>query len=242
MELRFCHPGFEEAVRSELGIWDRPLTREDALSVTKLELFNFSFLPEDVDALSAFRGLKALDIDIGYTDPAFWERFPELESLYLETWGNGVDFRSFSKMERLSSLTVSGGDLSDMEYRHLEELIPLKRLRRLTLHEFGRADLSPLASMPQLRALGVRYAKDAVNIRTIGRMTWLDELVLDGLEVEDLDFLDPLPDRLRLEMCGIRVRGAVEPERWKRFLCRDICEIYGKNGPFDPADLSALDL
>ena len=56
-------------------------------------------------------------------------------------------------------------------------------------------------------------------------MSILDELVLDGLHVKNLDFLDLLPDKLRIEICGVHVYGSVDVQKWKRFIERDICEI-----------------
>ena len=59
--------------------------------------------------------------------------------------------------------------------------------------------------------------------------------------VDSLDFLDRLPDHVRLEMCGIHVYDDVDPQKWKRFAERDICEISIKDKPYEYIDLSALD-
>lgn len=241
MELNFHHWEFEENVRTKLGVYDRPLTEEDALRVVQLDLDNFDFRSEDVDTLSRFKNLNSLDINIGDTSSSFWDNFPCMENLYVTTWADVVDFGCFANMKKLSSLTVSGGDVSDIDYSNLHALIPLQNLHHLCLHEFGGADLSALVSMPQLKEFELRYANAVSNIDVIGSMTQLETLVLDGLKVEDLDFLDNLSDHMYLEMCGIQVLNGADPKKWKRFAKRDICEISEGEQLFAYIDLSVLD-
>ena len=143
-------------------------------------------------------------------------------------------------MPNLASLCVSGGDLSSINYLHLEALAELKNLCALELHEFGSVDLTPLGTMPQLKAFALRYAKKIENIDTIGNMKQLEELVLDGLYIESLDFLDGLPTSTKLEMCGNHVYGGVDVRKWLRFTNRDICEISVEDRPYEHIDLSLL--
>lgn len=241
VELRFYHPEFEEAVRKQLGIFHRPLTQQDALQVTQLDLSDFDFLLDDWDTLSLFNNLKALYILAGHTKPAFWQSFVNMEELFLVCWGEEFDFSAFGNMKNLAELTVSGGDYSGIEYLNLEMLIPLKKLRRLVLHEFGSVDLLPLASMPQLKDFSLRYAKDVIHTHIIGTLSQLEKLTLDGLWVESLDFLDQLPDHIRLKMCGNHVYGGVDPKKWKRFAEHDISAISQKDQPFVYVDLSVLE-
>ena len=240
MELRFNHPEFEDEVRTELGIFDRPITEEDVLSVLHLDLCNFDFCDEDIATLSLFKNLKHLDVNMWHSTPDFWYAFPHMEDLYVCV-GDDFDFSSFQNMKELLYLFVSGGDYSDVDYLNLEALLSLERLREVHLHEFGSVDLFPLASMPQLRELGVHYANKVHNIDIIGSLSQLEDLRLTGLYVESLDFLDQLPGHIRLEMCGIHVYGDVDPQKWKRFTEHDICEISVKDKPYAYIDLSALD-
>lgn len=240
MVLCFNHSEFEEEVRIAAGIFDRPITEEDVLHVTRLDLSNFDFLPEDMDTLSTFHNLKALDINIGQTHPSFWHSFVYMEDLCVVCWGDCFDFISFRKMTKLTSLTVSGGDYSGINYLNLDALIPLEHLRYLQLHEFGSIDLLPLASMPQLREFELRYANNPINIDVIGSLSQLEALTIDGLYVKDLNFLDSLPDQLQLEMCGNHVHGGVDPRKWKRFAKHDICEISVQDSPFEYIDLSQV--
>lgn len=240
MELVFHHREFEEEVRSALRIYDRPITEEDALLITELDLSNFDFLQADRDALALCKNITSLDINIGYTSPEFWHNFPKLKHFYLCCWGANVDFASFQKMVDLEMLWVSGGDVSNIDYLNLEAIMDLKHLHYLELHEFGTVNLLPLRNMPQLKSFALRYANKAFNIDTIGSMRQLDELRLDGLYVDDLEFLDSLPDSVRLEMCGNHVYKGVDPQKWKRFAKHDICEISVNDKLNVYIDLSVL--
>ena len=52
--LVFHHPEFEEEVRLQLQIFDRPIDLSDAAKVTQLNLSNFDFLAEDEPLLENF--------------------------------------------------------------------------------------------------------------------------------------------------------------------------------------------
>lgn len=240
MEITFYHPEFEEAVREQVGIYDRPVTEDRLSAVTQLDLWNFDFRHEDMDTLSRCSHLKQLVICIGDTQPSFWHSFPEMEALYLECLGEQFDFSGFSGMNKLAVLTVSGGDYSNIAYVNPEALIPAKKLHYLELHEFGRVDLRFLGSMPQLQEFALRYANDPVNIQSIGLLSQLKRLVLDGLRVADVDFLDQLSDEVELEMCGIHIDNGADIRKWKRFAKRDISEISVGNDPWKHIDLSEL--
>ena len=112
----------------------------------------------------------------------------------------------------------------------------------MLLHEFGPVDLAPLEKMSQLKHFSLLYTSSAQNIETIGKMQWLETLDLCGLYVDNLDFLDLLPDSIELDMCGIEIYGRKEVDvlKWKRFKKRDICEIQVKDQYWEYIDLSAL--
>lgn len=242
MELSFCHWEFEQEVRKRVNVFDRAITTEDALSVIELDLINFNFREEDIDALLHFTNLKRLGINLGKQSSFFWDHFQKMEDLYWCCWGDEIDFTSFSNMRHLRWLCVSGGDYSDIAFKKLEALIPLQNLTYLQLHEFGPVDLGPLEKMQQLTSFELRYSDNVKGIDAIGKMSWLKELVLDGLYVENLDFLDALPNNVDLEMSGIKVCGQekIDVEKWKRFKKHDICEIEVKDKCWTYIDLSAL--
>ena len=229
--LKFHHPEFEQEVRERTGIHDRDITAEDALQVTQLYLGNFTFEDEDVETLYCFSNLKELDIEMREKNMRFWKHFSKLEDLCWVVWGSCVDFEVFGHMHELSALTVSGGVYSNIPFKNLEALLPLKKLESLELHEFGAVDIAPLGRMTQLKSFYLRYSNEVKNIETIGEMRWLEHLNMDGLYVDNLDFLDNLPDHVELDMCGIEIYGNpnVDVQKWKRFQNADICEIAVKD-------------
>ena len=241
MELQFHRKEFEYEVRSQLKIFDRAITDVDAASVTALDLSEFDFSIEDYETLCCFNNLNSLDINIGNTTSDFWSSFPKMRDLCVVCWEVLFDFESLKVMTDLESLTVSGGDISDISYLNLDAIVDLQKLTYLELHEFGTVDLRPLKRMKQLRRLALRYSDKINNIDTLASMNFLEELELDGLYVESLDFLDALPDTLNITMCGNHVSGGVDVGKWKRFAKRDICEISVGNQQFKYIDLSALD-
>ena len=243
MKLIFHHSYFEQEVRAQLKIFDRDITAEDALRVTELDLTEFSFEDEDIETLFCFSNLTSLAINIREKGCDFWSHFVKLEKLYWCCWGYKVDFSVFSNLKQLTSLMVSGGDYSNINFLNLDAIIPLNHLEELILHEFGPVDLAPLENMPQLRRFSLLYTHSAKNIETIGKLHWLESLTLCGLSVDNLDFLDSLPDCLELDVCGIEIRGRkeIDVRKWKRFQKREICEIEVKDPCWEHIDLSALE-
>ena len=242
MKLTFVHPEFEQEVRKRLNIFDRELTDADAGLVKELDLTNFDFKDEDIETLFLFSNLSSLSINIGQQNAFFWNHFSKLQDLYWCCWGFEIDFAVFSNMLNLTYLMVSGGDYSDIKFTGLESLVQLKYLEELLLHEFGPVDLAPLEKMPQLKHFSLLYTDSAQNIETIGKLHWLESLNLCGLYIDNLDFLDSLPDSIELDMCGIEIYGRKEVNvlKWKRFKKRDICEIQVKDRYWEYIDLSAL--
>lgn len=242
IKLTFAHPEFEQEVRERIKIFDRDLVAADALLVKELDLTNFDFKDEDIETLFQFSNLTSLSINIGQQNAFFWNHFSKLQDLYWCCWGFEIDFAVFSNMQDLTYLMVSGGDYSDIKFTGLESLIQLKHLEELLLHEFGPVDLAPLEKMPQLKHFSLLYTDSAQNIETLGKLHWLESLDLCGLYVENLDFLDSLPNSVELDMCGIEIYGRKEVDvlKWKRFIKRDICEIQVKDQYWEYIDLSAL--
>ena len=243
MELTFYHHEFEREVRYRLSNFDGIITKEDAIKVEELDLTNFNFKNEDDRTLFCFDNLKILSINTEIKDALFWGHFHNLEDLYWECSGNIVDFSVFSTMYNLHSICVSGGDLSSVEFANLEAIKNLPKLQNLFLHEFGKADVTPLSQMTQLKHLALMYSSQIKNIDIIGTMDFLEKLSLDGLYVENLDFLDMLSDNVELEMCGIEIYNCknIDARKWKRFKKRDICEIRVKDKWWDYLDLSVLE-
>ena len=243
MELSFRNPKFENEIRNQLNIFDRAITDNDALLITELDLTCFCMENEDLDLLIYFKNLTDLSLETGNKNILFGNSFPKLESLLWITGRSSVDFSIFSGMKNLTDLTVSGGDYSNITFENLDALISLQKLRELELHEFGASDFAPLKEMKQLKFLSVCYSDKVKNIEAIGAMTHLEKLTLVGLTVEHLDFLDTLPDHIKMEMCDIQISSpeTVDVKKWNRVPNRDIGEIKIKvNGLWESLDLSEL--
>ena len=243
MLLTFFHSEFEREVRNRLSVFDRDITEEDALLVSELDLTNFDFVSEDIETLFLFSNLISLSINIGEQDSSFWNHFSKLQDLYWCCWGSKIDFSVFSNMDSLKALMVSGGDYSHIKFSGLASLIQLRYLEELILHEFGPVDLSPLESMMQLKHFSLLYTDSAQSIETIGKLYWLESLTLRGLYIDNLDFLDSLPNNIELELCGIEMYGRKKADvlKWKRFEKRVISEISVKDQYWEYIDLSSLD-
>ena len=226
-ELKFYDPGFEEVVRCELHIADRPITEEDALKAHTLDCLDFFFDPRDYDALSAFKNLTQLSISMNTNKLDFLREFPLLEELTLEMLSSDgyVDFMHFSCLPHLEELIVSGGDLSDIDYKNLEGLIDLKKLESLLLHEFGTVDLRPLRRMPWLKNLYCGYANAVYDIDAIASLPDLEALTLVDVKMENLDFLDAFPDTLTLKLSWIQVKNGINYDKLSRFVAGDFNDI-----------------
>ena len=131
----------------------------------------------------------------------------------------------FSELRELETLFVSGGDVSDIDYVNLGSLTKLKKLKELQLHEFGTVDLAFLEQMPWLEEFFCGWANKVRNIDSIGKLQNLKALDLTDVEMDNLDFLDHLPDEMSLTLCGDIVHSNVNMEKLNRFSESDVCEM-----------------
>lgn len=223
--LKFFDKRFEETVRAALNIYDRPVYDSDAVLLEKLDC-DFWFNEADCEVLSAFTNLKELSIDGGdWLLPAI-AGLPKLEVLYL-TGGageEGVDFRNFLPLTSLTTLVVSGGARSHMNLCHLEGLTELKNLTDLCLHEFGCVDLKPLENMVWLKRFFCGYADSVANAGVIRNLVHLEYLELVDFEVEDLCFIEALPETMKLTIGGMRIKQKFDLSRLERFKEREMFE------------------
>lgn len=173
--------------------------------------------------MSAFKNLKSLAIDTRADELDFLKKLPFLEELYIEAWSsdNTVDFLCFSHLEHLKKLCVSGGDISDIKLKNLDGLTALKTLEHLTLHEFGSVDLRPLRSMPWLKRLFCGYANEVFDIDAIASLVNLESLELVSVEMDDLSFLDALPDSIEIVLSALKVKQGIDRGKLSRFLAGD---------------------
>ena len=229
--ITFHHREFELAVRESIKIFDRPIEESDLLQIESLDCSNFDFLEEDLAMLKKCSALNDLFINIGMVSLYFLSALSELKDLYLVYWGEPVDFRAFSCLQNLESLVVSGGDYSSIPFIETDALISMKKLTSLTFHEFGTVDLSFLESMPWLEEFFCGWPNKVTNISSIGKLINLRELTLMDMYLDDLDFLDTLPDTVTLDFAVEVKTAGYKPEKLRRFINSEISR-EGERGQY----------
>lgn len=229
--IPFHHREFELAVRENTKIFDRPVEEPDLLQVELLDCSNFDFLHEDLDTLKKCKMLKTLIINIGMISLDFLSAFPMLEDLFLVYWGRSVDFRAFSCLQNLEFLVVSGGDYSSIPFIATDALASMKKLTSLTFHEFGTVDLSFLENMPWLEVFFCGWPNKVTNVSSIGKLANLQELTLLEMRLDDLDFLDPLPDTVKLDFIVKVKKSGYRPGKLRRFINSEI-RSEAERGPY----------
>ena len=226
-QILFCNKQFENTVRQALNVFDRPIFDEDVEKITELDLLDFSFQSEDFAILIKFKKLISLAISTSAWKFSFLKALHNLEDLYIENWNeyNICAFNEFKNLPKLKNLTVSGGTYSDIQFINLENLLPLNHLKSLSLHEFGFVNLLPLANYTQLESFYCGYGRRVANISVIEKFSALKSLSLLGLKLKNLDFLNALPNNLKLEICGLELDEEINVDKLRRFTNYDISEI-----------------
>jgi hypothetical protein len=226
-ELVFYNQKFEEAVRNELLIKDRPIYESDAINVFDLDLSEFYFDIEDCDTLTQFKNLEYLQISVCFGDLSFLSSLSKLTEIYLEYCSAYVDFdfRYLSDLKCLRDLTISGGDWSDIKLHNLELISDIENLETLALHEFGYVDLRPLQKMKQIKNFYCGYADEVVNYNAIGSLDNLESLTLIDFKVDNIEFFKKLPQNMNLCLCGMEFTSKIDMRIFDRFAEKDISEI-----------------
>ena len=216
-ELQFFNKKFEDVVRHELLIYDRPLTEEDALVAYDLDCSEFTFNIEDCDTLCAFKNLDWLSINVGFEDLSFLKELPKLEELSMEFYRHNFNCSYLTPLKNLRTLFVSGGDISDFEFHNFEELTKLPHLEDLSLHEFGTVNLTALRQMPYLKDFFCGYANKVYNTEAISYLVNLGGLTLIDVTLPNIDFLRTLPSTMVLHLCSVNILENVDFKELERF-------------------------
>jgi len=169
---------------------------------------------ENVDWLSNLVNLETLSInnDINITDLSCLEELKHLE--HLSIYGNNPNLKILKSLDTLETLTIRINDNRDFKFiadmNNLIELSityggnfpnligKLKSLRKITIREGNGAiiNLEPLFDLENLVSLSIpwiEYMK--VDLSPIGKMTQLEELLIDcnnSTELPDLSGLNSL--------------------------------------------------
>ena len=223
--IEFKHPVFEYGVREALNKPEGPIMVEELAYFKELDLDYDNYYKEDLEVIKSCTNLERLAINLINRDLPFLNSFPKLKDLFLVCMDEkyAVDFQVFTGLKKLESLTVSGGEISNVDYLNLEALVSLQNLKSLTLHEFGSVDLKPLESMIWLEEFTCGWSNEVKNISSVGKLINLKSLDLTCIEMQNIDFLDTLPDEMSLELMENVIHEKLDMDKLKRF--RDV-EYY----------------
>ena len=193
MPVVFNDPALELAVRTGLGISDRPITRKEAREVVSLDLSlmeGYTKEITDLRGLSAFSNLKKLNLSNNMvTDISELSKLKELKILHLV--GNQIsDVSALSSLTNLEFLDLEGNKISDIS--------ALKRLTRLTVLDLRNnhiSDISSLSAMKDMRCLylGNNEITDITPLQSLVKLTYLS---MGGNEISDIE---PISDMKTLD-------------------------------------------
>lgn len=156
----FNDPALEAAIRERAERVEGPLRRTDLLKITQLDVTERGVT--DISGVDVLRRLETLTLDEN-----------EIHSL-----------APLSGMPRLTSLSVSGNPLGDLDDANVWAL-KQTNVRELRLRGIGMADPSSLAVLSGLTSLDLRD-NSVRDISALGELTGLTHLNLRGNRVGDL--------------------------------------------------------
>ena len=145
----FNDPALEKAVRSSLGISERPITHKEAEMIVEMDLSlmeGYNKEITDLTGLSAFRGVQKLNLANNMiTDISELSKLKKLKMLHLE--GNQVsDVSALSSLRQLEFLDLQGNKVSD-----ISALKTLRNLMVLDLRDNKISDISSISAMKQMQ-------------------------------------------------------------------------------------------
>ena len=189
-------PVLKKAIQDELGIGDRDITGEDALSLTKLEYDGHEKEQiEDITGLSAFTNLTSLHLyNNQLADLTVLAELTNLTSLWLD----GNQLTDISALAGLTNLTDLG--LSDNQLTDISALAGLTNLTGLGLSINQLTDISALAGLTNLTELGLG-SNQLTDISALAGLTNLTGL---GLSINQLTDISALAGLTNLTELGLR--------------------------------------
>ncbi len=189
-------PVLKKALQDALGIWNREITKADAVSLT-------SFVCDGSESNQKIKKITGLS------------SFKNLTELNLEDNQIG-DINELSGLTKLTKLSVSGNQLTDisalsgltnltelsLSFNHLHDisaLYSLTNLKYLNIISNQLSDISTLSSLTNLTELYM--ATNQINdISSLSGMTKLRYLSFDRNHVRDISALSGLKELERLDL------------------------------------------
>lgn len=180
--IAFPDSALEKAIREELKIEDREITREDALQCEKLNLSGAG-KPDDeriknLVGLSEFVNLTSLDLRNNRIS-----NIDELRGLHHLQW-----------------LNLESNQVSD-----LTPLAELSELQHLDLFDNQVENIRPISRLAEVKMLDIRKNRVS-DISMIGGMSRISELYLGRNQIEDINALSELQNLTSLGFGYNRVK------------------------------------
>ena len=181
-------PVLKKAIQDELGIGDRDITGEDALSLTKLEYDGHEKEQiEDITGLSAFTNLTSLHLyNNQLADLTVLAELTNLNQL--------TDISALAGLTNLTGLGLSINQLTD-----ISALAGLTNLTELGLGSNQLTDISALAGLTNLTGLGLSI-NQLTDISALAGLTNLTELGLRSNQLTDISALAGLTNLTGLDL------------------------------------------
>ncbi len=192
----FTEPMIEEAVRSQLQVWDRSLTLGDLARITSIHIMGLEIYVDD-----SYVQLKG-------DSPLFYDEWTQTSGKYLQS-GPISSLEDILHMPSLHTLCLYNQNIDDISllegtrisylglgYNPLTDLSPLENnpsIRTLIIPDLPVADLASVATLPNLNELNI---SGCGNIASIAELAGCPIVTLNlyQVQLDDYSQLRALPN------------------------------------------------
>jgi hypothetical protein len=187
----------EDAVRSQLDIWDREVTNKDAATVTELNLEGCGI--SGIEALSRFEDLTCLNLKSNQvSDLSPLADLTDMTELNLQE-NRITDITALSGLGSLTDLQLSDNEISDISV-----LSRMTCLNKLHLDKNQINDISPLAMLQDLKELDLSENKISV-VKPLSGLCCLETLNLGGNLISDVEPISKLTEIKEIDLADNKI-------------------------------------
>jgi internalin A len=176
--VSFADPDLENAVRSNLGIWEGPICKSQVETIEFLGIYDTVI--NNLSGIENLTNLSYLQIyHSGALDLSPLAGLNNLRELYLQ---NAVlsDLSPLARLTNLRALDLENSTISDFS-----ALVGLYNLEYLNLRNTNTEDVSPIGGFSQLKLL-ILSENNIMDISALSELTNLEELNLNNNQISDL--------------------------------------------------------
>ncbi len=184
--ISFDSPELEDAVRSQLDIWDRDVTNKDIRDLTELNLEGCGIT--GIEALAQFKDLTCLSLKSNQVSDI--SPLAELTGLtQLDLQENLItDITSLSEMSGLTDLQLSGNKISD-----ISALSGMAALNKLCLGNNQIISIGALVKLQGLKELDLSNNK-IIKVDVLSGLSGLEAVNLNNNQISDIGPLSGLTE------------------------------------------------